>query len=192
MNKIILDTGVFLKNGVSTDEVLLMINILNKSDPEKARESLQDKGLILKKPGSLFDEYVLTSAGTTLMKKIIYSSDSDVPSDKALESLAGDLRAMFPKGLQQGKYSWRESVPIIVDRLKGFYKKIGDMYSHEQIRQATEHYVKRMSDDPFMKTLKYFIWNTQKGTFESPLAAEIELLEEGVEDTGDDWKTNII
>ena len=189
--KITLDSSTFLKNNLTDEEVFYLLSVSRDCNLERAERRLIDKGFI-----RIDDENKvhITQKGNDALTTVILDSDKGISSPKSLENLVGDLRALFPKGLQQGRYPWRDSPAGITERLRVFEKKFG-RYPYEKIVKATENYVKRMTGDPFMKTLKYFIWSEQKGTLESGLANELALLEEGGEDevvASQDWTNNMI
>ena len=188
--KFILNTECYLKHNLSEEEVMFLLSALRGCDLDRAKQSLIDKGFIFIDD---FDKIHITKPGSDVLQAVLLDSDIRVSSPKDLENLVGDMRAMFPKGMQQGKYSWRDSAAVITERLRLFEKYFGK-YPYDDIRKATQNYVNRMTGDPFMKTLKYFIISKQKETIESLLANELALLEEGGEEevASGDWTTNII
>lgn len=197
----LLKTETFLKNNLTADEVLCLISLLTKSDMEGAKKSLVDKGFITQ-DGDLFGGYRITRAGADAMNNIIIDSDDKVPkvTDKDLEVLAGEMRAIYPKGYQQEypvkMYPWRCSIGEVKDRLRKFWFKFGSEYTNEEILEATKRYVERMSGQRFMQTLKYFIWkkNDADGSYGSALANEIDAMREGEEETKptSDWQNKMV
>lgn len=188
--KIVLDTECFLKNSLCDEEVFYLLSLSRDCDLERAKKKLIDKGFIYEDDnGSMH----ITMNGDKALKGVFLDSDSKVSSVKALESLVGDMRAMFPKGLQQGKYSWRDSASVITERLRLFEKTFGK-FPYDDIRKATKRYVDRMLGDPFMKTLKYFIISKQHDSVESLLATELAMMEEGEgeEVASGDWTSTMI
>ena len=198
---LLLNTETFLKNGLTIDEVLYLLILSSNSNMEKAKQSLIDKGFITQ-DGNLFGEYRITQNGIKAMNNVVLDSDKDVPkvTDKELEVLAGEMRALFPKGYQQEvptkMYPWRCSISEVVERLRKFWFKFGSEYTKEEILAATENYVKRMTGQRFMQTLKYFIWkkNESDGTYGSALANEIDMIREGEgeEHNSGDWQNTMV
>lgn len=188
--KITLDTSVFLKHNLTEEEVYYLLLITRNGNVENAKKTLREKDFIFVDD---FDRVVITPKGDKAFVGVTLDSEKSVSSEKDLENLVGDIRAMFPKGMQQNKYSWRESPKVITERLRLFEKYFGK-YPYDDIRKATQRYVNRMGGDPFMKTLKYFIISKQHETIESALANELILLEEGGEEVNNsgDWTTNMI
>lgn len=195
--KIWLDTEVFYHNNLLTEEVLYLLAVANNCDLERAKKSLSKKGFIDWRESS--KEWVITDSGINALDGAVLDSDSDVPKKtKSLIEFASSLRNLFPKGMKKDdygtpKWSWRGNAAEIEKRLRVFFREFGE-YSQEEIYKATEHYVKRMTDDKFMKILPYFIWDKRGGDYSSPLATEIEMLKEGgVEDgSSDDWRNTLI
>lgn len=188
--KFILNTECYLKNNLAEEEVLFLLSVLRGCDLDRAKQSLTDKGFIFIDD---FDKIHLTKPGNDALQAVLLDSDEKISSIEDLKNLASDIREMFPKGTQQGKYSWRDSTAVITERLRLFEKYFGK-HSCDDIRKATQNYVNRMTGDPFMKTLKYFIISKQHETIESLLANELALLEEGGDEgvVSGDWTSTMV
>lgn len=188
--KFILNTECYLKHNLSEEEVLYLLSVLRGCDLDRAKQSLTDKGFIFIDD---FDKIHLTKPGNDALQAVLLDSDVKISSIEDLKNLASDIREMFPKGLQQNKHSWRASVPVIIERLRMFEKYFGK-HSHDDIRKATQNYVNRMTGNPYMKTLFYFIISKQHDTLESELANELAFLEEGGGEAvvSGDWTSTMV
>lgn len=198
---LVLRTEVFNRNKVTLEEVLSMIVVATNSNIEKGKQSLIEKGLLYEVSGNLFEKKLnFSTAGKNILNEIILDSNEKVPKagNTKLSDLVGSMRALFPKGYQQhnpDRYPWRGSPKEIEERMRGFFNMFGTDYEYEDIIKATERYVKRSINDPYMKTLPYFIWSKQEGPLKSLLASELAIMKEGDEEEkqeGEDWKTNIV
>lgn len=186
-------------NGVSVDELFLMLLLNLNIDLEKSSKELVNKGFATKffKTDEDYNwELSLTDSGLEKLSIILADSEMKEEPKDELADLASKLKEIFPKGKKDGtNYYWAEGNSLIIRRLKLFFKKYGNNYSHEQIIKAAENYVKSFNGDyRFMKLLKYFIFKEKIGVGgdvegESELVNYIE--NEGQEDLKDDWCTNL-
>lgn len=191
--KMYLDTEYFLKNKLTIGEVLYILMLHNNCSIEAAQQELINKGYITQ-DGNISKEFRITNEGIDALNNIIYSSKPcETLEEQPIEKFANSLRELFPKGYKNNtRHSWRGTTKDIVDKLKKFYFVYGDKYSREEIYNATKTYVETMKDDPYMRTLKYFIFkrDLNQGVEVSDLA---DLLENGTEDlTPNDWQNNMI
>lgn len=197
---VLLRTEIFNKHGVSFDEVLYLIAVAGQANIEKGRQSVVKKGLVCEMTDGLFSmKPKLTLAGQKVINDIVLDSNKEIPksNDSDLKTLVSKMRELFPKGYQQhnpDRYPWRGSPKEIEERMRGFFKQFGTDFKYEDILKATERYAKRSINDPYMKTLPYFIWSKQKDSLQSLLASELEVMKEGDDNPqeGEDWKTNVI
>ena len=102
--------------------------------------------------------------------------------------IAIGLREMWPSGNKDDKWPWRESVPVLTDRLKFIWEKmeIDDKYTVEDCLQAGRRYLAQYehSSTKYMQLLKYFIFKqkdmgvTEKGvikkSYESTLVKMLQ------------------
>ena len=193
---LVLKTETFLRNNLTDDEVVYLLMLSKKIDEEKVQKSLESKGFITR-DGNIFGDYRITEVGVKTINNIVYDSSDKVPkkNDKDLLELAGEMIALFPKGYQQGnKYPWRCSPAACVERLRGFYLKFNNDYTNKEILEATKNYVEHYKDSGQMRILTYFIWNTKGGSYDSPLASEIENIRAGgkAEKNDEDWTTKLV
>lgn len=85
--------------------------------------------------------------------------------DSKLDDLANQMIAIFPKGKKDGKWYWRSSPSIVVEKLKSFFAKYGNTYTHKQLITATERYVNNFKhNDAGMSIMKYFIEKRGNGS----------------------------
>ena len=167
MTTICLNKRAAQQNGMTIDEVLLMLVIHNKANLERAEEALIQKGLITAERNDLFQQvgWRLTNKGTEVLDSVIMDSDKEQEPQDRLIQLATRLKDIFPKGKKDGtNYYWADGVALIVRRLKLFFKKYGNKFTDEQIIQAAEKYVQGFNGNyQYMRLLKYFIFKEKVG-----------------------------
>jgi len=75
---------------------------------------------------------------------------------------AQGLWNLWPRGKKDGKFDWKESVPVLRDRLMFIWKeeKITDNYTVDDILEAGRKYTAQFehASTKFMQLLKYFIF----------------------------------
>lgn len=199
MTTISLSKKVALQNGVTIDEVLLLLAIYNKADLERAEKALVQKGFITAERDGLFQQvgWRLTNKGTEVLDSVIMDSDKQQEPQDRLTQLAARLKEVFPKGKKDGtNYYWAEGVALIVRRLKLFFKKYGNEFTDEQIIQAAEKYVQGFNGNyQYMRLLKYFIFREKVGANgevegDSELISYIENAGQE-EDLRNDWTSSL-
>lgn len=199
MITICLNGDAIKANGLTIDEVLLLIATQNKVDFESAEKKLIASGMITAERDTFFHQtgWRLTQKGIdTLNNVIIDSEKAPVASDK-LEVLATTLKGIFPKGKKEGtNIYWTEGIPLIIRRLKLFFKKYGASYSDEQIIEAAKSYVASFNGDyRFMKVLKYFMFKEKKVSAGVEVESESELItyieNAGQEDLNREWLNEV-
>ena len=157
LNKQIID-----QYNMTIDEVLLMIVLENNVNLNEAQKVLISKGYITLNRNELFLPigWRLTNTGKDMLNTIIVDSDKHQEPQEKLTDLATKLKAIFPKGKKDGtNYYWSDGVPLVIRRLKLFFKKYGSNFTNEQIIQATEKYVEGFNGSyQYMRLLKYFIF----------------------------------
>ena len=162
LNKQIID-----QYNMTIDEVLLMIVLENNVDLDVAQKNLINKGYITVNRNELFLPigWRLTNTGKDMLNAIIVDSDKHQEPQEKLTDLATKLKAIFPKGKKDGtNYYWSDGVPLVIRRLKLFFKKYGSNFTNEQIIQATEKYVEGFNGNyQYMRLLKYFIFKEKVG-----------------------------
>ena len=162
LNKQIID-----QYNMTIDEVLLMIVLENNVNLDEAQKVLISKGYITLNRNELFLPigWRLTNVGKDMLNGIIVDSDKHQEPQDRLTELATKLKTIFPKGKKDGtNYYWSDGVPLIIRRLKLFFKKYGNDFTDEQIIQATEKYVEGFNGSyQYMRLLKYFIFKEKVG-----------------------------
>ena len=162
LNKQIID-----QYNMTIDEVLLMIVLENNVNLDEAQKVLISKGYITLNRNELFLPigWRLTNVGKDMLNGIIVDSDKHQEPQDRLTELATKLKTIFPKGKKDGtNYYWSDGVPLIIRRLKLFFKKYGNDFTNEQIIQATEKYVEGFNGSyQYMRLLKYFIFKEKVG-----------------------------
>lgn len=151
-------------NNLTVEEVILLLFIERKKRYKDVEKSLIDKGMITyattDKKADYKGPFISRKAMDTVNNIIINSDDKKLPEED-IEELAKQLKEVFPKGKKpgSGNHYWAGGVQMIKKRLKLFFKKYGDDFSHEDIVQAANNYVSSFNGDyRFMRTLKYFIF----------------------------------
>lgn len=196
--KITIDEDVCKKSDMTFPEVLVSILIKLDVDINSCISKLFQKQALVIVEGKM----LITSKWNDIVSSILLSSDSAIPNDGEIESLAIALTELFPKGKKEGtNIYWRGNLKDTKLRLKKFFKLYGNKYSNDQIERATRKYVESFNGDySYMRVLKYFIWkNNKKQDSEgntyieevSDLATFIE--NAGQEDVlGNDWNTELV
>ena len=162
LNKQIID-----QYNMTIDEVLLMIVLENNVNLDEAQKVLISKGYITLNRNELFLPigWRLTNIGKDMLNGIIVDSDKHQEPQDRLTELAIKLKTIFPKGKKDGtNYYWSDGIPLIIRRLKLFFKKYGNDFTNDQIIQATEKYVEGFNGSyQYMRLLKYFIFKEKVG-----------------------------
>ena len=162
LNKQIID-----QYNMTIDEVLLMIVLENNVNLDEAQKVLISKGYITLNRNELFLPigWRLTNVGKDILNGIIVDSDKHQEPQDRLTELATKLKTIFPKGKKDGtNYYWSDGVPLIIRRLKLFFKKYGNDFTNDEIIQATEKYVEGFNGSyQYMRLLKYFIFKEKVG-----------------------------
>ena len=193
LNKQIID-----QYNMTIDEVLLMIVLENNVNLDEAQKVLISKGYITVNRNELFLPigWRLTNIGKDILNGIIVDSDKHQEPQDKLTELATKLKTIFPKGKKDGtNYYWSDGVPLIIRRLKLFFKKYGNDFTNEQIIQATEKYVEGFNGSyQYMRLLKYFIFKEKVGANgeiegDSELISYIENADD--EDLRNEWTSTL-
>jgi hypothetical protein len=104
-------------------------------------------------------DYNLNPGTMDILEQLITSNIK--PKALDLKSLATKLKDMFPKGKKPGTSQyWTEGISLIETRLKLFIRKFGE-FKEEDIIKATQNYLDEMENNPYMRTLKYFIFKNE-------------------------------
>ena len=197
--KICLTKEAIEKAGLTVGEALYMLFLSNETNQSEVLDSLLKKGFIGKKYNDMFsqDGYFMTNAAKALLEGIIVDSDNHQEPVEELELLATRLKEVFPKGKKDGtNLYWTDGVALIVRRLKLFFKKYGNSYTHDQIIDAATRYVKGFNGQyRYMQLLKYFIFKEKIGAA-NEVEGESQLMnfvENGSQENEikDDWTSTL-
>lgn len=153
--KVTINSEIAQQKGLTTQEVMLVSIIKSGVDVEKTIESLIQRQVLVK---DLFGQMAVTQRWAEVCDDVLLSSDSTIPSDAELASLADKLMAIMPQGRKDGtNYYYKGNRREITLKLKKFTKLYGK-YSDEAIIKATQKYVDGFNGDyTYMRLLKYFI-----------------------------------
>lgn len=153
--KVTINSEIAQQKRLTTQEVMLVSIIKSGVDVEKTIESLIQRQVLVK---DLFGQMAVTQRWAEVCDDVLLSSDSTIPSDAELASLADKLMAIMPQGKKDGTtYYYKGNRREITLKLKKFTKLYGK-YSDEAIIKATQKYVEGFHGDyTFMRLLKYFI-----------------------------------
>lgn len=114
------------------------------------------------------------------------------PDNDFFYSLAKQLRELWPTGMKDGKFSWRDSAKNIATRLRTLWKArdLGDRTEAEVLSCARRYLSQFENDTKYMQTLPYFILkrdtkSIDKTLYKSRLA---DMLEQKITaDNSSDW-----
>lgn len=191
-----LNKEIIEKAGLTLNEAITLLVIINKIDLTTGITGLLDKGLI----GDILNEnkptgyYFPTRVATGLLENIILDSDKISGNKDILERisvLTPILQSLYPEGKKEGTNQyWRGNKTDIKKKLQSFIKKYGDEFTDEQLITATTEYVAGFNGQyRYMRILQYFIWKEEikEGTkiASSDLASFIE--NAGTQTTIEDW-----
>lgn len=162
----ILDKNICEDNGLTIDELFLLLCIQNNLNLQKAKQSLLEKQFI--SPCILQGEEItrITSKGSDKLKSIIVKSDNayNKKEPSRFTKLAEQLREIYPKGTKPGtNYLWRGSNAEISSKLQTLSVKYNFTFTDEQAVRATQEYVNSFNGTyNYMQLLKYFILKTER------------------------------
>lgn len=159
--KLIIDSDICQKYGMSVDEVLFLMLSSYKSNIPTIKARIPPLYGVENKFNDW--QFYITGEGEQLINKIIVESEPIIKKQgNRFEELAKQLREIFPSGKKDQYNYWRDSVKVITARLQKFAKIYGSDITDEQIINATKRYVESFNGNyQFMKLLKYFIMKTE-------------------------------
>lgn len=147
--------------------------------------------------------YNIDNQGLELIDDIIGNSGDKPISDDDFESLAEELKELYPKGKKPGTiYMWRDSTKIIANKLKVLVKKYnlagkrdkkGNLiFTKENVLDATRRYIASFNGDyTYMQLLKYFILKKDL-TKEEEISQLLSYLENEDDNTpNNSWMDNV-
>lgn len=170
--QIIIDTERLSRRGININEYLLLLSIYYKQN-NKSIDYIERKAdyLSLQSKGYLS----LDGAMVSLLPRSLYLIEG---IGRDYVQLATDIRECFPKGSKDGKYPWRGTIKIIVDKLRKLDKGhgMGD-YTNDKIIAVCREYVNQfnhMTMDRGMQIAPYFIEKDGNSTLMAWLEKEDE------------------
>lgn len=160
--KVTINSDVAQQHGMTTQEVMLVSSIKSGLDVEQSLADLVKRQVLIK---DLFGGYSVTQRWAEVCDDVLLSSDSSIPTDSELSSLADKMMELMPQGRKEGtSYYFKCNKREIVLKLKKFTKLYGK-YSDADILAATKKYVDSFNGDySYMRLLKYFILKEDRKT----------------------------
>lgn len=160
--KITIDTDVLQKEHLTLQQFLVLLIAYKNVDYKEVMKNLIDSGIASK---DLFNPYglVLSDNIRDDITRILVNCDKNVTESTIdFESVAVKMRELYPKGYKPGTtYLWRDSVAVIVNKLKTLVSKYNFQFTEEEAIAATQEYLDNYKhDNKFMKLLRYFILKT--------------------------------
>lgn len=159
-----IDSNILDKYNLSMDEFVLLLFLARGGNIQECMNSLLAKKWVER---NIFhpDQVVLSLETKETVQGILLDSDRLVNGKQDdFESLANQLREIFPKGNKAGtNYNWRGSTAEIARKLKNLVVKYGCRFTEEEAIEATKAYVASFNGDyKYMKLLKYFLLKTPR------------------------------
>lgn len=159
-----IDSNILDKYNLSMDEFVLLLLLARGGNVQECMNSLLAKKWAER---NIFhpDQVVLSLETKETVQGILLDSDRLVNGKQDdFESLANQLREIFPKGNKAGtNYNWRGSTAEIARKLKNLVVKYGCKFTDEEAVEATKAYVASFNGDyKYMKLLKYFLLKTPR------------------------------
>lgn len=157
--KITIDTDVLQKEHLTLQQFLVLLIAYKNIDYKDTMDNLIESNIAEK---DLYNPYSIVLSNNTRndISRILVDCDKNVSkSNMDFESIAVKMREIYPKGYKSGTtYLWRDSVAVIVNKLKTLVSKYGFYFTEDEAVAATREYVDTYKQDKkFMKLLRYFI-----------------------------------
>lgn len=192
--KITIDSKVLEREGFTIPEFCILLYYMfggKEVANEEVSNSLWERNFLIKAENG----YIINNNQLSTIEH--WLSVSSLPESKVhnLFKLAEGMREIFPSGKKPGTdYYWKDSTPLIAERLSLFIKKYGDTYTDEEILNATRKYVESFNGNyKFMHLLKYFISKKDPETKENKSELLSYLENAGQEDIlSDNWTSSLV
>lgn len=160
--KITIDTDVLQEKNLTFQQFLVLLIAYKNIDYKGVMNSLIELGIAHK---DIYDPYSLVLSDNTrngIMRILVDCDKRVAESNIDFESIAVKMRDLYPKGYKPGTtYPWRDSVAVIVGKLKTLVSKYDFHFTEEEAVAATKEYLDTYkNDNKFMKLLRYFILKT--------------------------------
>lgn len=206
----IIDTTIYInesscnKHKLSINEAIDLLAIDRSNNRDTTVKQLLDKKLIYPEYDANYNvrRWLLTDSGKETLISIIADSKGASRTDEQLVELCKAMQSLFPTGkkIGTGSYYWRGNTMEIVNKLKKYFIRFGDIYTDDEILDATKRYVESFHGDyRFMRLLKYFI-SKQELNASGELEETSELLtflenknqENGQAQEKEDWTQTLV
>lgn len=188
--RITIDPEAIEKNNLTLGEFILVLAAYWKVDLDEAAHHMLRMGTARNELGLVLPNQIAIEK----FHNAIADSAAPQISEEDLLDLAKKMKTVYPKGMKPGTTTyWAEGPQIIARRLRLFIKKYGE-YSAEDILGATQKYVKEMTGNMFMRTLKNFIFTEDysgNNNFSSDLYNWLENSDEPIDTPNSDWTANV-
>lgn len=183
--KVTIDETVCSNFDITIEEVLVGLLVRLKTNIDEVISSLiYEKELQELPEGHLR----LDKDFDAKITQVLLNSDTSVPTPERCESLAIQMRALYPRGNSDSGYPWRGNLKDLTRRLQKFFKLYGN-WTDEAIIDATQRYISHYNGNyTYMRILKYFILKTENGEENSDLAT---WLENDTEVNNADWLNEV-
>lgn len=178
--QIIINDAVCLKKNLSAKELLMALAIRAGNYQDTLKKMLAKKILAIED-----NKYVISEQWRSAIDDLIKEN-----SDERLLNLANKMRDCFPKGKMPGTpYFYRCNTAEVVKKLKKFFASYGNIYTDDQIIEATKRFVASFNEDfRYLPLIKYFISKLKAETNEDGVTHNVEYspLADYLENKGDD------
>lgn len=152
--KVTIDSAVCLKNGLTLENMYLLLAIKGKADIAESLDNLVNRDLLLKDDSG----YYLSEICKDTVDKIIYDSNGGASNEERLVNLAKEMQKLFPAGKMPGTpYYYKCNTREVALKLKKFFDIHGN-YPDEKILDATKRFIASFNGNyKFLPLIKYFI-----------------------------------
>ena len=165
--KIVIDKGIIEKHGLTAEELIVLMAVINGVNLTRAKEGLTKKGYAISTLD--FDDGIALKRsvpGVDVYNNIVMESaeQTEINEDRLIH-LAERMKEIYPKGKKDNTWYWADGAQVIARRLKIFFHKYDKhrKITDEQIIDATKRYVDEMLGKADMRLLKYFIFKEPVG-----------------------------
>lgn len=170
--KIVIDTNVLAKMGISTDLAMYLFSIylgnpIDSTEDLDVFKKASKAGYIMYtrySPSSGPKEVTLEPDGMEVIEKILAMSKAkkDIDDDelRRYTALAEKMQELYPEGTKPGTHEkWQGNESLIGERILSVAKKFNLTFTDEEAIQACKEYVDSFkADKTTMHVLKYFIY----------------------------------
>jgi len=158
--KAMISASVLAKDGLTLKDFGILLYYVDGGTGDicpEITEMLWKKNLLTK----MLDGYSYNPFQNKKVQDWIFAStpklETGLPRFKAL---ADKLREIYPSGMKDGRYSWRDNTMTIAKKLVLLQEKFQSSFTDEEAIEATKKYVesfRQRGDFTYMQLLKYFI-----------------------------------